>query len=232
MREVLVANPFPSFVTRVLPGRACPALLGIQLDDERFLHRRIDVGALGHLQNLARQVVVVGLQPWRNRGCQVSGIADDLLDRAASLERHDVVGLDLEARDVHPPAVHLKVAVADDLARLSARGSEAEAIDDVVETRLEHPQELLARDSRALRRLVVVVAELLLENAVVATCLLLLTQLKKVLRLLDAPAPVLSRRIAAPLDRALLGQAALALEEELHALAAAKFALGSEGACH
>jgi hypothetical protein len=60
----------------------------------------------------------------------------------------------------------------------------------------------------------------------------LLTQLKEVLRLLDAPAPVLSRRIAAPLDRALLGQAALALEEELHALAAAKLALGSEGACH
>ena len=35
-----------------------------------------------------------------------------------------------------------------------------------------------------------------------------------------------------PLDRALLGQAALALQEELHALAAAELALGSDRAGH
>ena len=35
-----------------------------------------------------------------------------------------------------------------------------------------------------------------------------------------------------PLDRALLGQAALALEEELHALAAALLALGGAVASH
>jgi hypothetical protein len=43
---------------------------------------------------------------------------------------------------------------------------------------------------------------------------------------------VLSRRVAAALDGAFLRQAALALEEELHALAAAELALGTEIACH
>jgi hypothetical protein len=43
---------------------------------------------------------------------------------------------------------------------------------------------------------------------------------------------VLTRWIAASLDGALLGEAALALQEELHALAAADAALGSEIASH
>jgi hypothetical protein len=43
---------------------------------------------------------------------------------------------------------------------------------------------------------------------------------------------VLSRRIAAALDRALLGEAALALQEELDALTAADTALRAEIAGH
>src|SRR6185503_15996144 len=106
------------------------------------------------------------------------------------------VGPHLVARDVHAAAVHLEMAVADDLAGLGARGREAEAVDDVVEARLEHAQERLARDARGLGGLLVVVAELLLENAVVAASLLLLAELQEVLRLLDAAAAVLSRRVA------------------------------------
>ena len=122
--------------------------------------------------------------------------------------------------------------MAHELPRLSARGCEPEAVDDVVEPPLEHAQELLARDAGALGGLRVVGAELLLEQAVVAARLLLLTQLEQVLGLLDAAASVLARRIAAALDRALLRQAALALEEELHALAAALLALGRPVASH
>jgi hypothetical protein len=43
---------------------------------------------------------------------------------------------------------------------------------------------------------------------------------------------VLARWIAAALDGALLGEAALALEEELHALAAALLALGGAVSRH
>ena len=122
--------------------------------------------------------------------------------------------------------------MAHELARLRARAGEAEPVDDVVEPRLEHPQQVLARGAEAAGRLLVRRAELLLEQAVVAARLLLLAELEQVLALLDAPAAVLARRIAAALDRALLGEAALALEEELDALAAAQAALGAEIAGH
>ena len=77
------------------------------------------------------------------------------------------------------------------------------------------------RDPRLAGRLRVVGAELLLEQAVVPAGLLLLAQLR-VLRLLDAAAAVLARRGDRRSIRALLGEAALALEEELHALPAAR----------
>src|SRR5213076_3018066 len=52
--------------------------------------------------------------------------------------------------------------------------------------------------------------------------------LQQVLALLDPAAAVLARRVRAALDRALLGQAALALQEELHALPPADAALRSK----
>src|SRR5262249_12856232 len=75
-------------------------------------------------------------------------------------------------------------------------------------------------------------AELRLEQAVVTPRLLLLAQLQQVLALLDAAAAVLARRIRAALDGALLGQAALALQEELHALPAALLALRGTTTSH
>jgi hypothetical protein len=103
---------------------------------------------------------------------------------------------------------------------------------DVVEPGLEHPQQLLAGDARLLCGLLVVVAELLLEQTVVAARLLLLAQLQQVLALLDPATTVLARRVRAALDRALLRQAAFALEEELHPLATAHAALRTEIASH
>src|SRR5207253_1081671 len=139
---------------------------------------------------------------------------------------------DLIAGDVHATAVDGEMAVTHELARLRARGGEAEAVDDVVEPRLEHLQQRLAGDPALLVRLLVVRAELVLEQPVVAARLLLLAQLQQVLALLDPAAAVLARRIGATLDRALLGEAALALQEELHALAAALLALRGAVACH
>ena len=105
---------------------------------------------------------------------------------------------------------------------------EAETVDDVVEARLEHAQKILARGALPAARPLVGAAKLLLEQAVVAARLLLLAQLEQVLALLDAAASVLARRIAAALDRALLGQAALALQEELQPLAAAEATLRAQ----
>src|SRR5689334_14551413 len=185
-------------ITRVAKEIPSLFLLRIQLDDELLLHGRVDLAALGLLQDLAGQAVVVGLEPRRNGGHEIGRVADRLRGRRVRRDGDDVVGANLVARDVHATAVHVEVAVTDELSRLRARGGEPEPVDDVVEPGLEHPQELLAGDARAPRRLLVVRAELLLEQAVVAARLLLLTQLEQVLALLDAPAAVLTRRIRAP----------------------------------
>src|SRR6185436_15298603 len=97
---------------------------------------------------------------------------------------------------------------------------------------LEQREEVLAGDPGLARRLLVVVAELLLEHAVVPPRLLLLAQLDAVLGLLLAPTAVVARRVRASLDAALVGEAALALEEQLLPLAAALLALGSSFSSH
>src|SRR3954468_14148977 len=175
---------------------------------------------------------MVRLQPRRNGRRQVCRIADHLLRRGIRRHRDHVVRLDLEARDVHAAVVDAEVAVPHELASLGARRREPEPVDDVVEASLKHAQQCFAGDAGRLRRLRVVRAELLLQQAVVAPRLLLLAQLQQVLGLLDPAAAVLARRIRTPLDRALLGQAALALEEQLHALAAALLALRRTVAGH
>src|SRR5581483_2026405 len=201
-------------------------------DDQLLGDRGVDLGALGPLEHRALQPVVVGLEPGRDGRRQVGRVADDLLCGRSGLERDDVVGRDLVARDVHPAAVHAEVAVPHQLPGLRAGRGEAEPVDDVVEPGLEHPEQVLACDPALLVRLLVVRAELRLEQAVVPPRLLLLAQLQQVLALLDPAAAVLARRVRAALDRALLGQAALALQEELHALPAALLALRGTIASH
>lgn len=63
--------------------------------------------------------------------------------------------LDGEGGDVHDASVHRDVLVAHELAGSGARGGDAEAIDHVVEARLEQLEEHLARLAvlgRGLRR--------------------------------------------------------------------------------
>src|SRR5215203_376981 len=207
-------------------------LLGVELDDQRFLDRRVDLGALRPLEDLAGQPFVVGLQPRGDGGGEVGCVAHDLLGARPVLERDDVVRLDLVAGDVDAAAVDREVAVTNELAGLRARGGEPEPVDDIVEARLEDSEQVLARDPTDAIRLLVVGAELVLEQAVIAARLLLLAQLEQVLALLDPAAAVLAGWVAAALDGALLGQAALALEEELHPLAAALLALRAAVAGH
>src|ERR671914_549587 len=201
-------------------------LLRVELDDELLLDRRGDLGPLWQAEDLRGQPVVVCLQPRRHCGGELGGLADDGLDRRARLHRDHVFLAQLVRGDVDP------AAVADHLPRLAPRGGEAEPHEHVVEARLEQPQQVLARHARLPAGLGVVVAELLLQHAVVATRLLLLAQLQPVLRLARAAAAVVPGRVVAPLDAALVRQAALALQEQLHALAAALLALCSGVAGH
>src|SRR5205823_11359503 len=150
----------------------------------------------------------------------------------AGLDRDHVAGRGLVAGDVHAPAVDRPVAVADELAGLTAGGGETEPHQHVVQPALEQREQVLAGDSRLARCLLVVAVELPLEHAVVAARLLLLAQLQPVLALFHAPASMLAGRVGAPLDAALVGQAALALEEQLLSLTPALLALGACISCH
>src|SRR5919197_2328356 len=207
-------------------------LLRVQLDDELLLHGRRDLTALGLAQHLGGERVVVGLQPGRHLGGELGGVADDRVGAGAGLHGDDVAVADLVAGDVHPAAVDRPMAVADELARLAARGGEAEPDQHVVEEPLEQREQVLAGDALLARGLVVVAGELLLQHAVVALGLLLLAQLHAVLGLALAAAAVVAGRVGASLDAALVGQAALALEEELLPLAAALLALGAGVSSH
>src|SRR2546423_2576656 len=201
-------------------------------DDGLFLHGGGVLPPLGLTQHLRREALVVRLQPRRHLAGELGGVADHLARAGARMHGDHVVVPQLIAGDVHAAAIDGPVSVEDQLARLPARSSEPKAHEHVVEPALEHPQEVLARDAALPRSLVVVDAELLLEHAVVALGLLLLTQLHPILALLLAAAAVLTRRIGAALDAALVGEAALALEEQLLSLTPTLLALGSGIAGH
>src|SRR3954454_9458836 len=220
------------------PRATCPrarfqkVLLGVQLNDELLLHRGRDLATLRLAEHLGGERVMVGLEPRRDLCGQLGGVADERLRGGAGLDGDDVAVTHLIAGDVHAPAVDRPMAVADQLAGLAGRGREAQAHEDVVQARLQHLKEVLARDAGLIGGLLVVVAELLLEHAVVAARLLLLAQLHAVLGLLLAPAAVIARRVRPALDAALVGQAALAFQKELLPLPAALLALRSGVTCH
>src|SRR4051794_31794385 len=75
------------------PRPTSNALLGIELDDERLLHRGVDLHPVGPLENLSGQPVVIRLEPRGDRCGQVGGVAHGLLGRGAAADRDDVVRL-------------------------------------------------------------------------------------------------------------------------------------------
>jgi hypothetical protein len=120
------------------------------------------------------------------------------------------------------------MAVVDELARLRPRCGEAEAVDDVVEAHLQKLEQVLTGDPAAARGLVDVRPEGPLEHAVHLAHLLLLAKLHAVVGDLGGAArvAVLTGRIVAPLDGALLGVAARAFQKQLFAGTAALTAAG------
>src|SRR5947207_2236343 len=179
---------------------------------------------LGPSQDLRRLVLAVERQPGRD-GADFGRLEGHVDDPVGRLHLEHIARLELVRRDVHRPAVDLEVPVRDELARLLARRAQAEPVDDVVHAQLEVAEQVQAGDARLARRLVEIVAELLLEQPVDAPGLLLGAQLQAVIgRLALAGLAMHAGRERAALDGALGRVAALALEVELGALAAAEAA--------
>src|SRR6266581_541343 len=134
---------------------------------------------LGPSQDLRRLVLAVERQPGRD-GADFGRLKGHVDDPVGGLHLEHIARLELVRRDVHRPAVDLKVPVRDELARLLARRAQAEPVDDVVHAQLEVAEQVQAGDARLARRLVEIVAELLLEQPVDAPRLLLGAQLQAV----------------------------------------------------
>ena len=143
------------------------------------------------------------LEPCRNVGVsqQVLSLVEPfhLLGTLADID--DVVLGDLVGRHVDVLAVHGEVTVGHQLASLAAGACQTSAVDDVVQAGLEQDDQVVTGLARAAVRLLVVAAELTLENTVGVLSLLLLLQLEQVLRFLDAVAASLSRGVRAALKR-------------------------------
>src|SRR5580692_6045669 len=137
---------------------AAGSLLGVELDDELLVDRQVDVLALRQSNDLAGEIVRLSIDPIDAvlTGGKVLGGGEqhELLGTLA--DRDLIADLALEARDVDFAAVHLHVAVANELAGLAAGDSEAEAIADVVEAGLELLEQDLAGDAGLIRGLLVV----------------------------------------------------------------------------
>ncbi len=114
------------------------------------------------------------------------------------------------------------MSVTHELPRLGPRGREPERENDVVQAALELLQEVRARDPLAALGAREGQPELPLEQAVDALDLLFLAELDAVAEQLAAPAAVLPGRIVAPLNGALVLEAAVPLQEQLHPLAPAE----------
>src|SRR6266508_154594 len=209
-------------------GMASPAsLLAVQLDDQLLGHGDLDVLAERQAPDDALLAVDIDVQPLRYLATARVGVvvyAWAPLGRRPQL--HDVADLGQERGHAGLAPVHLEVAVGHHLPRLATRGREAHAVHDVVQAKLQQPEQVLARHALLALRPLEVLAELALQHAVDPLGLLLLTQLHAERRQLAALQTVHAGRVVPPLDRAAVGEAAGALEEELHALAAAQPALG------
>src|SRR5262245_43860721 len=189
-------------------GSSSPASerLGVELDDQPLLdgNRERDLVALGETRHRALELVRVAVQVRRRIGRELDRLAhvDEVLGLVRELD--GVLGADLGARDVDPAAVHLHVAVADELSGLPLRQGEAEPEDHGVQAGLQLPEQLLAGDAGLAAGAVVVAAHLTLADAIDVAELLLLEQADLVLGEALAAVPVLAGRIGT-LERRAIG---------------------------
>src|SRR3954452_11091756 len=163
----------PYDVSRISPpirpdGEVELGLLRVELHDELLLHGGVNDLPRGQPVHEDAHPVGDDLEPCRHGALAGGGAGHDERGEleGALADLDDVVLGHPVARDVDLDTVDEEVAVPDELAGGVAGGGEAGPIDDVVETGLEDAQQVLAGLAGAPVGLLVVPAELLLEDAV------------------------------------------------------------------
>src|SRR3569623_1624164 len=133
---------------------------------------------------------------------------------------------------LHLLDILIDAVVADELARLCTGGAETHAMGHGIQTALQQLQQALTGRALAAVGLGVVTAELILQHAVDAAQLLLLSQLNGVVGQSTAALAVLAGREGAFFHRALRRITLFAFEEELLTLTAAQTTFRTDILCH
>ena len=179
---------------------------------------QVDLAALGKCNNGCLCLCTVNAEPVESRTGSVSlqNTLDLIGTQAGFTDGDDVACLYKVRGDIDLLAVNCEMSVRNKLSCFGAAHCEACAVDNVVQTALEQLEEVLALHTGHLLSQLEVMMELLLQQAVVLLCLLLLAELGCVLTCLFSALTVLAGGIAAAGYCTLIGIASVTLEEELY----------------
>src|SRR6266403_3672533 len=198
-------------------------LLAVQLYNQLFVHRQLDVFAFRQRDHASLVVLAIDLQPHRRR-LMTGKIPCDFenWNLAAALANLNLFADgDLVRRNVDLLPVHLHVPVTHQLARLAAGNAEAQPVDNVIQTPLQRLQQLRTRHAFGFDRVLEVIPELAFLGEVDALGFLFFAQLQTVAYDLGLfVLPVLSGSEVALLNRAFVAEALRAFQEELDAFPA------------
>src|SRR6056297_231392 len=229
-----------SFLLAIKPARPGPGargsrrLLRVQLNNQVFIDVRRKVVPLGKAFYRTLELVAIDFHPGRDEvevARYLYGFLDTQMIARFLADRNPVAGAHLVRGNVDNLAVDFDQAMADQLAGLRSGDGETHAIDHVIQATFEQCQQVFTRGALALRRFLVVVAELLFQHTVHAAHLLLFTQLKGIVR---KPLPARGTVLAGwLLELALRVQATCrALEAQVNTFSPGQFAGRSNVSCH
>ena len=153
-------------------------LAGVKFDDQLLVDERVDFLTGGNADDGAGEFVAVHTDPVRSGDGlgEIGGTLAELLAAGGVFDGDDVTSLALIAGDVHLLVIHADMAVADVLAGGIAAVGEAEAVNDIIETKLKHLEEDFPGHPFAALSFCEEAAEGFLQHAVLITQFLLLTE--------------------------------------------------------
>src|SRR5712691_11945399 len=186
----LTPNTMPGPPGSLAQAAPLRILLRVQLDDKLLIdRRRLHVVALGHGHDLGLELFALLFEPGHSvlalrdvAGFQHHGVLVHFF-----LDGHFLADVDEIGGDVDLLPVYADVAVKHELPRLRTRGRQTRSPHHVIQTALEHDDQVLAGWSLGARSLLKVIAELPLQQPVRALDLLFLAQLQAVSSDLRAP---------------------------------------------
>src|SRR3569623_945460 len=227
----------PSLITRESLRNDVPPhalLLRVQLNDQVFVDFGRQVATLGHSFEHALHLLDIDIEPFGETALlgQLKGGLHTQLLTSPFGDGDDIAGFDLITRNIHLLAVHEDTVVADQLASLGTGGAEPHAMGYGVQTALQQLLQALTGRALAAVGLGVITAELILQHAVDAAQLLLLTQLNGVVGQATAALAVLAGRKGAFFHCALRRVTLFAFEEEFLTLTTTQTTFRTDILCH